>query len=66
MIYAARMTPRGYSRAFPVRPGTGRRYLLDNIPPRLWRDVRQQARREGVSLRALLLTLLETWLRGHA
>jgi hypothetical protein len=51
---------RGYSTAFRPR-GKGKRYLLDAIPSTLWRDVRAKAQREGVSIRALLLSLLEDW-----
>src|SRR5262245_6689315 len=40
---------------------TGKRYLLDEIPAGLWREVREKAKREGVSIRALILGLLERW-----
>jgi hypothetical protein len=53
---------RGYSKAFRPRGGTGRRYLLDNIPVPLWVAVQEKAKREGVSVRALILTLLQDWL----
>jgi hypothetical protein len=53
---------RGYSKEF--RPhGEGKAYLLDAIPAGFWRDVRTKARREGVSVRALILTLLRQWLQ---
>jgi hypothetical protein len=55
------MSKRGYSREFPV-PKDGRRYLLDHIPPQLWRQVKQKAKREGVSVRTLILRLLKSWL----
>ena len=55
------MRKRGYSRAFRPADGVGKRYLIDNIPAELWRDVRHKAAREGTSLRALILTLLERW-----
>jgi hypothetical protein len=61
----SRMAKRGYSREFKPHGDTGKRYLLDEIPAGLWRDVREKAKREGVSIRALILTLLERWLRGH-
>ena len=32
-------------------------------PPTFWSDVRAKAKREGVSLRALILGLLKGWLR---
>jgi hypothetical protein len=52
---------RGYSRAF--NPRTTRRVTLtiDRIPPTLLAAVRTKARREGISVRALVLTLLATW-----
>lgn len=53
---------RGYSRAFTPRSDIPARYLLDDIPPTLWREVRAKAKREGTSVRALILTLLKMWL----
>jgi len=55
------MPKRGYSRAFTPRT-EGSRYLLDKIPATLWRACQAKARREGVSMRALILQLLTTWL----
>ena len=52
---------RGYSRAFKVHGTSGKRYLLDSIPAGLWADVKAKAKREGVSLRALILKLLTDW-----
>jgi hypothetical protein len=52
---------RGYSRAFTPHGDTGKRYLLDKIPAGLWSAVRARAKREGVSLRALILQLLTAW-----
>jgi hypothetical protein len=51
---------RGYSREFPkgARP---RRYLLDDIPADLWARVRAKAKRDGVSIRALILQRLSEW-----
>jgi hypothetical protein len=51
----AGMAKRGYSREFKPHGDTGKRYLLDNIPAGLWRDVQAKAKREGVSMRALIL-----------
>ncbi len=51
---------RGYSRAFPFTAAS-KRYLLDGIPAGLWTRVRARARTEGVSVRALILRLLATW-----
>jgi hypothetical protein len=53
---------RGYSREFKPHGDTGKRYLLDKIPAGLWSAVRTKAKREGVSLRALILRLLQRWL----
>lgn len=53
---------RGYSRDFTPASEKHGRYLLDKIPADLWRRVRQKAKREGVSLRALILQLLTQWL----
>lgn len=54
---------RGYSREFKPHGDTGKRYLLDKIPAGLWREARDKAKREGVSMRAQILTLLETWVK---
>lgn len=54
---------RGYSTEFRPHGDTGKRYLLDKIPAGLWRQVRERANREGVSIRALLLGLLESWVK---
>lgn len=56
------MAKRGYSRQFKVHGDTGKRYLLDEIPAGLWRDVKEKAKRDGISLRALILKLLTEWL----
>ena len=55
---------RGYSREFRPQPDSGKRYLLDAIPAELWSAVRAKARRDGVSLRALILHLVTLWLNG--
>jgi hypothetical protein len=52
---------RGYSREFKPHGETGKRYLLDEIPAGLWADVKAKAKREGISIRALILTLLRDW-----
>jgi len=56
------MTKRGYSRDFTPHGDTGRRYLLDEIPAGLWAAGKGKAKREGGSLRALILRLLTDWL----
>jgi hypothetical protein len=56
------MAKRGYSREFTPKTERRVRFEIDRIPPTLWADVKAKARREGVSLRALILTLLTRWL----
>lgn len=51
---------RPYSQAFTAR-GTPHNYLLDSIPPTLWAKAKQKARREHLSMRAAILTLLTQW-----
>jgi hypothetical protein len=53
---------RGYSRDFKPHGQTGKRYLLDQIPAGLWADVKAKAKREGISIRALILRLVTQWL----
>lgn len=55
-------TKRGYSRAFPLSTGRRVRFELDRIPPTLYDQVKAKATREGLSLRALTLTLWKEWL----
>ena len=62
--YARRMAKkRGHSREFKPHGDTGKRYLLDEIPAGLWADVRAKCKREGVSIRAAILKLLERWVK---
>jgi hypothetical protein len=56
------MKKRGYSKDFTPHGQTGKRYLLDSIPAGLWNQARDKAKREGVSMRALILQLLTDWL----
>jgi len=52
---------RGYSREFRPHGDTGKRYLLDDIPAGLWAKVREKVKRDGLSVRAVLLSLLTEW-----
>jgi hypothetical protein len=52
---------RGYSREFTPSSEKHGRYLLDKIPADLWRQVKQKAKRDGVSIRATILQLLSDW-----
>jgi hypothetical protein len=35
---------------------------LDEIPAGLWADVKAKCKRDGISIRAVILTLLKDWL----
>jgi hypothetical protein len=54
---------RGYTYDFTPKSEKHGRYLLDKIPADLWRRVRQKCKREGVSVRATILRLLDDWLK---
>jgi hypothetical protein len=60
------MAKRGYSREFKPHGDTGKRYTLDEIPAGFWGQVKDKAKMEGVSLRALILGLLKEWLQREA
>jgi hypothetical protein len=60
------MTKRGYSRAFTPKTERRIKFEIDRIPPTLIEAVRARAKREGVSLRALTLTLWKTWVERDA
>jgi hypothetical protein len=49
---------RGYSREYTPHGDTGKNYLLAAVPAGLWANVRAHARRDGISVRALILRLL--------
>lgn len=40
------------------------RYLLDSIPAGLWAEVKAKCKRDGVSIRALILKLLTDWIKS--
>lgn len=54
----------GYSTQYTPAPQGFRRYLLDRIPVPLWTDVQAKAKREKVSLRYVILSLLEAWVKS--
>lgn len=54
---------RGYSREFTPQTDRRVRFEIDRIPPTLWDAVKARAKREGVSLRALVLSLLKEWVQ---
>jgi predicted HicB family RNase H-like nuclease len=55
------MTKRGYSRDFTPKTDRRIRIEVDRVPPTLYKAVAAKAKREGVSLRALVLRLLTDW-----
>jgi hypothetical protein len=52
---------RGYSREFTPRGERRCRIEIDKIPPSLFDAAKAKAKREGVSLRALILGWLKDW-----
>lgn len=54
---------RAYSHEFPFTE-TAKRYLLDSIPAGLWRRVQAKAKREGVSVRVIILRFLTSWVEA--
>lgn len=52
---------RGYSKAFTPKTDRRVQLLIDRIPPTLYDAVKAKAKREGVSLRALVLGWLKEW-----
>jgi len=51
-------TVRPYSKKFTPHGDSGKHYLLARIPAGLWTAVRAKAKRDGFSLRTLILQLL--------
>lgn len=52
---------REYSREFSSTREKRMYFMLDKIPPALWIRVKAKAKREGVSLRALILGWCKDW-----
>jgi predicted HicB family RNase H-like nuclease len=55
------MAKRGYSREFTPQTDRRVRFEVDRIPPTLYDRVVTKAKRQGISLRALTLTLWKEW-----
>lgn len=53
----------GYSKEFTPHGDSGKRYLLDQIPAGMWAEVKAKAKREKISIRALILGMLREWIR---
>ncbi len=56
---------RGYSGQFPTTREKRVSFMLDKIPPALWIRVKAKAKRDGVSLRTLILGWCQDWLDGQ-
>lgn len=56
---------RGYSREFPSTGGRLVTIQIDAVSPALRRRVKEQAKREGVSVRTLVLRWLTNWVEGR-
>ena len=56
---------RGYSGEFPTTREKRVYFMLDKIPPALWIRVKAKAKREGISLRTLILGWCQTWIDGE-
>lgn len=55
------MAKRGYSREFTPRTDRRIKIEIDRVPPTLNDALRAKAKREGISIRALTLTLWKQW-----
>jgi len=54
---------RGYSRAFTPKTERRVQLMIDRVPPTLLNAARAKAKRDGVSLRALILGWLKEWVK---
>lgn len=52
---------REYSRAFPLSPRAKRRQLVVDMPHELHAAVVERAKRDGRSVRSVVLTFLQEW-----
>lgn len=53
---------RGYSREFTPRTERRVQLVVDRVPPTMMAAVKAKAKRKGISVRALVLSLLRDWL----
>lgn len=57
-----RMAKRGYSREFTPKTERRVQLMIDRVPPTLLTAAKSKAKREGISLRALILGWLKDWI----
>lgn len=55
---------RGYSNEFQTGVKPNRKIGVDWVPPKLLRAVRAKAKREGVSVRVIILRFLTSWVEA--
>jgi predicted HicB family RNase H-like nuclease len=55
------MAKRGYSREFTPKTERRVQLMIDRVPPTLLNAAKAKAKREGISLRALILGWLKDW-----
>lgn len=55
---------RGYSREFTPRTERRIKFEIDRIPPTLMDAAKAKSKREGISLRALILGWLRDWVEA--
>jgi predicted HicB family RNase H-like nuclease len=60
----AGMAKRGYSREFTPKTERRVQLMIDRVPPTLLNAAKAKAKREGVSLRALILGWLKAWIES--
>jgi hypothetical protein len=58
------MAKRGYSRDFTPKTERRVQLMIDRVPPTLLNAARAKAKRDGISLRALILGWLREWVDG--
>lgn len=60
-VSAAEKKKRGYSRDFTPRTERRLQITVDKVPATLFDQVKAKAKREGISIRALVLAFLKEW-----
>lgn len=61
-LHTRGMAKRGYSREFTPKTERRVQLMIDRVPPTLLNAAKAKAKREGISLRALILGWLKDWI----